>query len=51
MTRRLTNTERESFKLNDFLKQVLIGNILGVAKMRKFNINIGGRGKARVRFL
>jgi hypothetical protein len=50
-TRRLTNFERSQFKLEGFLRDELIGDILGNAHMRKINITIGSRGDARVRFL
>lgn len=36
--------------MEGFLREVLIGNILGDVHMRKFNINIGGKGNARVIF-
>lgn len=51
VTRRLTNAEKELFKLDGFLTQVLIGCLLGDAHMRMFNIQIGARGNARFRFL
>lgn len=51
ITKRLTNIEKSKFKIEGFLKEVLIGNILGDAHMRKFNINEGAKGSARVRFL
>ena len=34
---RLTNLERSKYNLDDFLKQVLIGNILGDIHMRRFS--------------
>ena len=37
--------------MEGFLKEVLIGNILGDAHMRKFNISEGAKGNVRVRFL
>jgi hypothetical protein len=51
ITKRLTNEEKSKFKIEGFLKEVLIGNILGDAHMRKFNISEGAKGNARVRFL
>jgi hypothetical protein len=33
--KRLTNAERAEFNLDEYLKQVLIGNILGDVYMRK----------------
>ena len=51
ITRRLTNIEKSKFRIEGFLREVLIGNILGAAHMRKFNINEGAKGSARVRFL
>lgn len=34
--KRLTKKERSQFKLESYLRQVLIGNILGDVKMRRF---------------
>jgi hypothetical protein len=39
----LNKIERSNFKLDDFLKQVLIGNILGDVYMRKFSVNANTR--------
>lgn len=41
--KRLNKIERYNFKLNEFLKQVLIGNILGDVHMRKFSVNANTR--------
>ena len=35
--KRLTKVERTNFNLDDFLKEVLIGNILGDIHMRRFS--------------
>ncbi len=47
----MTNKEKSEYKLNSFLKEVLMGNILGDAYMRKSNILKNSRANARVRFL
>ena len=39
----MNKIERSNFKLDDFLKQVLIGNILGDVYMRKFSVNANTR--------
>ena len=50
ITRRLTNTEKSAFTIEGFLKDVLIGTILGDAHMRKFSLATS-KCNARVRFL
>ena len=35
--KRISNAERLKFKLNSYLKQILIGNILGDIHMRRFS--------------
>lgn len=37
-TKRLSNLERSKFNLDDFLKQVLVGGLLGDVYMRRFSI-------------
>jgi hypothetical protein len=47
----LTHLEKSQFQLSDHLQEILVGNLLGDAHMRKFNININSRSNARIRFL
>jgi hypothetical protein len=53
ITRRLTNEEKSKFKIEGFLREVLIGNILADAHVIKFNILEGAAKSenARIRFL
>jgi hypothetical protein len=41
--KRLSNVERTKFTLDDYLKQVLVGNILGDVYMRKFSEKANAR--------
>jgi hypothetical protein len=41
--KRLTKVERSQYQLDDFLKEVLIGNILGDEYMIRFSINSNTR--------
>lgn len=43
LKKRLTNLERSKFKLDPFIKQVLIGSLLGDAHMRKFSDKANAR--------
>lgn len=43
LKKRLTNIERSKFKLDPFLKQVLIGSLLGDAHMRRFSDKANAR--------
>ena len=36
---RLSNSEKNSYELSEFLRQVLVGKFLGEAHMRKYNIS------------
>jgi hypothetical protein len=43
LKKRLNKLERSNFKLDETLKQVLIGNILGDVYMRRFSVNSNTR--------
>lgn len=51
ITKRLTNEEKDKYKLEGYLRVILIGNILGDAHMKKSNISINSKANASVRFL
>jgi len=50
---RLSNSEKNSYELSEFLRQVLVGKLLGDAHMRKYNISENSKspGNARIIFL
>lgn len=47
----LSNSEKYEYQLSDYLKEVLVGKLLGDAHMRKFNISENSKSNARVIFL
>jgi hypothetical protein len=48
---RLSNSEKNSYQLSEFLKQVLVGKLLGDAHMRKYNTSENSKSNARIIFL
>jgi hypothetical protein len=51
ITKRLTNEEKSAYKFEGYLREILIGNLLGYYHMRKSSILINSRSNDRAWFL